>query len=390
MRKCSPNWVDTYVDHTRHTNPPTAYHTWTALSVLASTLQRNLYLPRGFYKLFPNLYICLIGPTGFAKTTAADIGINRFLEPVLPMDQLIRGKATSWFLYDWFGKRTASKAPCVCTIYSGEMKNLLGDLNKTELVTLLTDLYTSPDKTAYHTKTGTNFQLHNVAINMLTCSTPEWLTTGTTTDEISGGFTGRFVYVFADTGDSSIAFPEDYLTPDVLALGTDLLDDLKHIATLKGVFIITDQAKAEYIVWYSNRKQEWNDERLIGYYARKGDLVLKLSMLLSISRDSTLVIDECILTLAWTLLKQLEKSMAGAFVGVVDDPVLRYKDLVLGQISRAPGHSAARSEILKKNWNRFDGLVLDRIVTNLIETRTIRSESITIGKETEVCYKLRD
>lgn len=385
QRRCSPTWLDTYLAYTRFQQAPTLFHTWVALSTLASALRRNVFIFRGFYKLFPNLYTAIVGPTGVTKTTSADIGVDLFGTSInlgtsilqkLPNVTVIRGKATSWYLYHWFGEMSQSGKDCCCSIYSGEMKNLLSDLNKTELVTLLTDIYTCPDNHNYHTKSGGPLDLKNVCINLLACSTPEWLVTGTTVDEIAGGFTGRFVYVYSDADERNVAFPEDFVTPDVLALKDDLVYDLYHISRLNGKFMITPQAKAEYIIWYNDRKSEWTDERLVGYYARKGDLVLKVSMLLSISQSDSLVIDEKILHAAWGLLTQVEEHMTDAFSGIVDDPALKYKDLVLGQIARAPGQTISRAELLRKNWTKFDGVILDRIITNLCEARVVKPDNI--------------
>ena len=386
-RRCSPNWVETYLEYTRFQNAPPRYHIWIALSIIASAIQRRVRMHRGFYSLYPNLYTCIIGPSGFTKSTAADIGSEILAE--LPDIEMISGRATSWYMLDWFGKASASGIDCVCTIYASEMKSLLGDLNKTELVTLLTDLYTSPNKKDYHTKGGGKLTFKNVCINVLCCSTPEWLTTGTSTDEIHGGFTGRFIFVFADTGERAIAFPEDFMTAEILKLKQDLIHDLKLIRLLKGDFYITDQAKAEYIYWYGKRKDEWGDERLAGYFSRKGDLVLKISMLLSLAHDDSLVIDENILHLAWKLLTKVEQQMGDAFSGVVSDPALKYKDAVMSQIARAPGQEVSRSAILKKNWTKFDGVVLDRIVANLIDAHAIDRVTQAHGREIDIIYRVK-
>lgn len=368
MRKCKSSWLETYCEYSRFQQAPARFHVWTGVSLLASVANRKIFMDRAFYTIFPNMYICMVGPTGITKTTATDMGME--LLETIPNMTIIKGKATSFYLYDLLGKRAASSQDCVVTIYSQELKNLLEGVSKTELITMLTELFGCPANSSYYTKTGGQLKLRNVCFNILASSTPEWLTVGTTLDEISGGFTGRFVYVYAND-ERSVAFPEDFVTQDVAALKQDLIDDLRHIATLAGQFTITNQAKAEYIAWYNNRRVEWTDERLIGYYARKGDLVFKLSMLLALSGGDALVIDESILKVAWEMLKKIEVEMGEAFSGVVADPVLRYKDAVLSQIVRSPGQRTTRADILKKNWNRFDGIVLDRIINNLAEARMI-------------------
>jgi len=343
-------------------------------------------MDRGFFKLFPNLYVALVGPTAITKTTAADIGVN-ILDTVAP-HEVLRGKSTSWYLLDWLGKRSAAKQSCVCTLYSGEMKHLLGDLNKAELVTLLTDAYTCPDKTNFNTKTKGKIPINEVCFNILACSTPEWLTTGTTLDEIHGGFTGRFVYVYADVEKCNSPFPEDFFDAKIRALRDDLIDDLRIISTVHGNFIITDQAKADYTIWYKDRKAECTDERLAGYFGRKRDLVLKVSMLLSVAKDNSLVIDESTLKLAWKLLSKNEEQMGNAFSGVVDDPALKYKDTIVVQLARSPNQEMFKSTLLKANWHKFDSVILDRIITNLVDAKMVETHTKQTSQGVDVLYKL--
>jgi len=386
MRKSQNDFITTYIDYTKYQNAPEIYHRWTALSLLASTLQRRVYMNRAYFYTFPNLYTALVGPTGFTKSTASDIGMN--LLKTLPQIETISGEATSWYLYSWFGNMSSSGNPCCCTIYSDEMKNLLGDLNKTDMITLLTKAYTCPASHDHHTKSGGKLTLKNICINVLVCSTPEWLVTGTTTNEIAGGFTGRFVYVYADQTDRSYPFPEDWVTPDIKQLRLDLEHDLTEIEKLSGPVIITDQAKAEYIIWYQQREQECNDERLRGYYSRKGELVLKTAILLSVAQDDSLVIDDSTLHNAWALLTETEVNMCKTFSGVVDDPALKYKDLVLGQIARAHEQIMTREDLLKKNWTKFDGVILDRIITNMNEAGFVIGCTVMINKKKKIAYKL--
>jgi len=389
IRKCTTNWLDTYLEYTAFQEAPRKFHLWTGLSTLASAVKRNVKLPRGYFNIYPNLYVALVAPSGFTKTSAADISI-KFLKEINKVE-LIEEKVTSWYILDYFSDLTQAKGECCVTMYAPEMKTFLGDLNKAELVAMLTSFYGCPNSSSFRTKGNKGAAtFKNICLNLLACSTPEWLTLGTTTDEIAGGFTGRFVYVFEDVPERSFAFPEDFITPQVQALRQPLIDDLKTIAELKGDFIITDQAKADYLVWYSNRDKECTDERLRGYYARKRDLIFKIAMLLSVSQDDSLLIDENVLEMTWTILSNIEIKMKAAFSGIVDDPSMKYKDMIVSQLAKAPGQELSRADLLKKNWNRFDGQILDRILTNLSDAGMLDQYSKKAKKGVIIMYKLID
>lgn len=374
-RKCTKNWISTYLQYTTVQKAPERYHLWIAISIIASTMERNCYIDRGFYTLYPNLYVAIVGPTAFlSKSTAGDIG-TEFLEKI-PDITIIRGKATSWWMYRWLGGKSASGEPCTCTIWASEMKSFLDDLGKTEMVTMLTDMYGCPDSRNFYTIKGGMFTLKNICINVLAASTPEWLTTGTSMDDISGGFTGRFVYVYADSGERHIPFPEDEY-PKVAHLKQPLEDDLIEISKLKGEFLLTPEAKKNYTAWYNDLKNEFiahGDERMMGYFGRKGELVLKVAMIISAATNDDKIIDEKILSATWSILRKIEDQMTLSFAGIVGDPSLRWQDKVLGQLARAPGGFLTTSELLRYNWNRFNSQTLDSIMRNLGDMNVVASE----------------
>src|SRR5574340_536001 len=68
------DFLTAYLEYTQHTEPPTNYHIWTALSTIAGALQRRVYLKWGFKYLYGNMYVVLIGPSGARKGTAMGIG----------------------------------------------------------------------------------------------------------------------------------------------------------------------------------------------------------------------------------------------------------------------------------------------------------------------------
>lgn len=383
------NWLSAYTRYTRYQEACKKFHLWIGLSTLASAIRRNVVLDRKQWNIFPNLYVGIVGPTGDGKTTAADIG-TRLLMQVKGVE-VVQERATSYYLLELMQQLTQKQHAATFTIYAPEMKNFITDMNKTDLVSALTSFYTCPDYREYRTKgqlkDGGFYTFENVCINVLACSTPEWLTTGTTVDDISGGFTGRFVYVYNDGSARSCPFPEDDIPQDVLDMEKDLVHDLRLIAALKGRFVISDSAKAIYRPWYENRMDECKDERLIGYYSRKRDTILKVAMLCSLAEKNTLELTGRDIKTAMRFLSLIEDKMSEAFAGVVEDPALKYRDLVVAQISRSPGYQLSRVELLRKNWHKFDDQVLGRILDNLVSSRVIEINVMRTaqGRAEQVC-----
>lgn len=320
---------------------------------------------RGLFTLYPNLYVGLVGPTGIGKSTAAEIGVDHFGPTVKQVgSEVMRGKITSWYLYEWFGKMSQAGKPAVALVFSSELKTLLGDLNKAELVAMLTDIYGCPKDQDYRTKTHGVIKVQNAYVTLLVCSTPEWLTLGISSDDVSGGFTGRFIYVCCDKTNRTFPFPEDfYGASEIEEAKGELIEDLGRIGALEGPIIMTDEAKARYVVWYKDRMQEMSDERLLGYFSRKRDHLLKVAMLMSVSEGDSLVVTEDHIKVAQLVLSGTEDTMMMAFKGVVCEPLIKYREVVLDQI-RGLGETTVR-ELLRKNSTRLDADGLHRILEGL-------------------------
>ena len=46
------------------------YHIWSAISALSALVSRRIWVNQGYFKIFGNLYVVLLGPPGNGKTTA--------------------------------------------------------------------------------------------------------------------------------------------------------------------------------------------------------------------------------------------------------------------------------------------------------------------------------
>ena len=82
--------------------------------------------------------------------------------------------------------------------------------------------------------------------------------------------------------------------------------------------------------------------------------------------------------------------MGKALAHVVDDPAMRYKDIVLSFLLNSPGHRATRVEVLKKFWNRFDSDMLDRVMRSCIEARLVKQYTTHEGKVSNIMYEIAE
>ena len=55
-------FFEDYASYTKHSEAPLAYHVFCSLLGVGCTVNRRVFLDMGYYKLFPNLGIILLGP----------------------------------------------------------------------------------------------------------------------------------------------------------------------------------------------------------------------------------------------------------------------------------------------------------------------------------------
>ena len=328
------SWIASYMDFTKTQESPELFHFWTSLAVLASAVRRNVFFDRGFYTLYPNLYMVLIEMSARCRKSTA-LGIGHSMLKALERDSIVRimhGKATPEALIKAMQHIDTQRTPRVAgvgenregdnvhvrqestlTIHSDELASMIGSqAYSDDLITFMTDIYGSPDSWSYVTKTKGQVHLYNVCLSILGGSTHEWLAKGLKASDFGGGFTGRCIFVVQKAGKEN-AWPVK--TQEMKNLELNLIEDLRHISEVKGAFKITKDAKELYVDWYKTRKRasQIDDKRMMGYYERKHDLVLKISMLLSLSKSDDLVVTKAILERSFEALEQVETLMPEAF-----------------------------------------------------------------------------
>jgi len=311
-RRCTDGLLRAYAEFTEGTESPGDFHIWTALSILSASIGRNVYLDRGFYKLYPNLYILLVGESALVrKSTAIGIGMG-LLRGALGKDlcvlsQKVTPQAMIKFLNEQYEKRKVSNV----LISSSEFAVFLGDGAKDQsVVQVLTDLYDCPDVWSYTTiGRGTEY-CNNCYICLLAGSTPDWLKTSIPEESIGGGFLSRVLMVFREEGGPKNPFPEDSITPAKRILRENIENDIAIISGIRGPFQWTPEAKKIFEIWYMEyNKPEQAPKNMRGYFGRKGDIMIKLAMICSLSHEASKKITERDILFAKNILDENEKFM---------------------------------------------------------------------------------
>lgn len=314
-----PNWLQAYMAYTNESESPAEYHLWVALSAIAGSLRRNVYFDMGYFLLYPNLYIVLVGPPGRCKkSTAMRVGRGmlgevpglHFTVDSTTRESLVRDMTQSY-----------ADGQSAMTAYSSEFASFLTSSGM-DMVVFLTDIFDSPNEWTHKTKGGGTNKIKSPFLNMIAGTTPDWISKSMPLDTVGIGLTSRVIFVYQDT--PRVRPPIPKLTEAQQEIGQLLVEDLKSISMLNGEYTFSAEAWKKYEHWYESRVEHpnpTNDPRLDGYFERKPMHLIKLCMIVAASRRDELVIHLEDLDLAMQFLEDTEERMPQVFAGVGRNPL---------------------------------------------------------------------
>ena len=381
MRKCSESWLSTYLKYTEGQESPELFHLWTGISVLATTLGRNVYLDRDFYKVFPNHYIILLAASAECRKSVA-VGIGKDLLERAKIGNISSERITNAGLFTQLGDLGKKFGAAELLIFADELRLFLStEETHKGVITTLTRLFTCPDYLENKTKTAGVDYLINTCVNVLAATTPADFAEVIPGASLGSGFVPRLHVIHQE-----IPRPRKAeLRKDPL-LEAYLVEDLKQIRKLAGIYSFGPGAWDWWKNWYENVMEFPEDETLNGFYGRKHDYVLKLGIILAASERDELVLEKQDLKRALLFLDQIESFMGRAYKSVGTTMVVRNAERVLRQLRKHDG-PMKRSEVLHLNSNRLDSQELSEVVRYLEESDEIDTVPGQGGRG--VVYKVR-
>ena len=322
------NLINAYLAYSDNSEAPEKFHLWTAVSVIAGALRRRVWIDQNHFQWTPNMYIIFVAPPGIvSKSTTASIGMNllrqvegvKFGPDAVTWQALVQALSDSKEMFKlddademW---HTMSALTCVCS----EFGNFL-DPRDRAMVDALVSLWDGQVGTwSKVTKTQGSDLIENPWVNVLACTTPDWIAGNFPDSLIGGGFTSRCVFVYADRKRKLIAYPK-YATgaEEHHELQIKLVQDLGHIANvIAGEYLLSPAARSFGERWYENHYENppagLMGERFAGYIARKQTHIHKLAMVLAAAEHDKLIIEEHHLSNAASLVDTLELDMPKVF-----------------------------------------------------------------------------
>lgn len=293
----------------------------------------------GYFKVFPNLYVVLVGPPGNKKTSAMNVAYK--LLGVLPntplsadcltKEKLVLDMAEQETVNSLLPTGHEEQVFTPMTMMASELSEFLG-AGGAGMISFLTACYDLPIYEVRTKNKGTT-RLVGPYLNLLACTTPDWITTYLRSDIISGGFSRRALFVYEKTDAGRVAFP--VITQDAKDAWDRVIAKAKLVTKLTGQFAWDPPARAHFEQWYNNL-QIPSDETVVGYYKSKHIQLLKISMLIALSEGQELVLRKEHLEFGLALLQLAEENLASVFSGIGRNELNAAAQKVLDMVSLAP------------------------------------------------------
>lgn len=392
LRALIPNtgFIGKYMSYTDKQESPGSFHFWVGVSTLASVVQRRVFVSKGVYDVFPNLYVVLVAPSGRCrKSRAIAMGLDLIsgedwanvladkTTPEAVLQALQYGTSGMEKMQD--GGKGVEFNLDACGVIRAEELSVF--LNKQQynsgMISLLTHMYDCPHTFKYLTRNKRPIVLNDICLNLLGGITPEWLAKDLPETVFEGGFMSRVVFVFKYWRDRNIAWPENPMPGEVEAIRKELL---KIRATARGEVSIGASARDWFTEWYERTEGDIGEEESFsGFVERKPDTVLKLSLLLAVSEIRDIINLQDMKT-ALAIVNWTQEKMFGAF-SKVDISKIGQVAMKIEEYLQQAGEATQR-EILRKFGHKLSQGVktLNDIKILMIESGSIDVESRSTAK----------
>lgn len=372
------NFISNFIRYAEGCETPELYDLWSALATLSSVVSRRVWINQGYYIVYPNLYIVLVGAPGGRKTTAMnmckdmlrELGTIPFAATCMTKEALCRYMSTQCMRSFPIPDSDKVKEYTPITLCLTELSHFLG-VNSAHMIDFLTTIY---DQEVYDAKTKNKGDdiIPGPYLTVLACTTPSNITRYLKEDVISGGFSRRALFAFElDEGDP-IAFP--VITQEASAAWKECVSWAQKLENVAGQFQWTAPATIWYKHWYDDlfRSLRTHDNIMTrGYYKSKHIQLLKVAMLVALSETTELKLERAHLEISVAILEKLEKNLPKVFEAMGRNELAPIAARVVELLEMA-GQPIPQNKVLSEFFRDADTREIYGIIAHLTSTGKIK------------------
>lgn len=413
------DWVNELVAQHDELESPKNFWRWAFISAISAVVKDNIWIERsGIFKTYPNIFVMLHAESGLKK--GPPVNAAKKLVNKVGNTRVISGRGSIQGMMKKIsegrsapgGKVIAGSTAFIC---SSELTSSI--VEDKAAIKILTDLfdrsYNEGDWESLLKDKLESFTLKSPTITMLSATNEAMSEDFITKTAIQGGYIARTFIIYEKQGNivNSLIFPLKS-TPNYDIAANYLI----QLSKLNGAFApLASNEESEihnreiikfdrkvyfsetgyiYDQWYedfchSRKASEVKDET--GTLNRFGDAVLKVAMLLSLSKEPTLNI----LPMAmYEAIEECEKLLGNARKTTMGkngmSNVATFKHLIIMELLTRETHQISRQMLLKKtmfhytSMEEFDDMMMSFDHANLIKISSVGNSILYTMPEDQV------
>lgn len=312
-----------YLDYASGTEVPNFFHRWAAITGLGAWMGQDTWFQLGTKRVFPNLYVMLVGDPGTRKSTAIKqftkllnrAGYDYFSAEKTSKEKFLidlasgfRNGQENFLEQDIFGDAKTGGTYTPVMIAADEFNDFFSN-NIYEFVATLGVLwdYDSPKPYKVSVKHGESPLIQNPNVSILAGNTTTTLCRTFPPETIGQGFFSRLIFVHHERTGLKITFPPEKSDKE----RDDLINELQKLKIkMEGRYKVTPGALKLLDKIYKTHTGV-NDVRFTPYNERRFDHLLKLIQIHAFA-DFSDTINETHVIRANTVLVRTEHTMPKA------------------------------------------------------------------------------
>ncbi len=384
-------WLQELLLATDELESPKSFWYWSALAAISAIVKDNVYLSRGgAFRQYPNIYVMLLARSGLRK--GPPINLAKRLVTKVGGSRIINGRSSIQAILKEMG--TAQSSPggkltgkCDAFILASELSASFVDDKAT--MDILTDLYDRiyNDGEWKSLLKMESFTLKDPIVSMLVGTNEPHFRNFFAEKDVQGGFIGRMFVIAESKKHRTNSLIDELQNPLIIE---KLLPHLVELSKLKGEFQSLSKTEAGILFnkWYTDLDAVYDRiEDKTGTLERIGESVIKVAMLLSLSRSTDLIIN----------LEDMEQAIVSCqrLVGNIRKSTMaqgskqsyaEQKVLIIEELMKRETHQISQEMLLSKYWMHFNLDQLSQIMESFDTSKLIITE--TIGNK--IIYRMPD
>lgn len=303
------------------TEVPEQYYFWSGITALAAIVNGRVWIKMGRYEIFPNLYVVLLGPPANGKTSAmrrAEKVVRRFEDiPVSAQSEtpegLIRFMREGCVQTITINNETVVHTPITC--FLPELSNFFAK-DAAGMVDVLTGIWDCAGENFHRrTKSQGADMLPRPSVNLIGCTTQDWITNYMKADIVGGGFSRRVIYVNELMTDDTKRVPWPETTEEQNAAFERCITYGQQVRSLAGEMQYGEGARAWWDNWYRTRPIS-RDSDVRGFHKSKPAILLKIATLVALSERPELRVTVDDFEIALALIDKTEVHLHKVFQSI--------------------------------------------------------------------------